>query len=1563
MADDYSAIATPVASYDDISTPVAKKKTPEGLSGDLQALLESAARGAPEAAAFLGGMGVGGAVTKNPVGSVVGGLGGGIAAALAESKIQGGAESLLPKDALAYMNALEQEHPKSAILGRLLSSGFKPSLKLDLVKRLAPATLGGVQQATADAMANKEAGGQGLFPEGELGRVLPAVAIGGLMNAETSLGRRITGAGGKLVGVANEMTRPANPAVTPQADQINRGVRIQDILNNASTKGTLAQANQTANEIALKPAGSPPATNAEMPFDAPPSQIPLDLPTPAKDLPEVLPPPVMEINSSGQIAPAIRGPLVRKTIKMQDKSLEGLQPVELKAPMDFGSPMGPPKKTPKATQIQKDIEKQLGIGQPKGITESDADYNARILDEAKARNEIEQANAAVDEALGVTKPEGRASVDEAPKTALSDLLKSEAFSEAGKPDNAKTGPLLDDLVGQKATFEGKSGTLIKQDDGQFGILPDVQTPGKPVRIYDIPGAKGEGVPAKDVKVVPKGVSRAGERGAILNPFETAKNREEFYNKFSKAFDATQERTEYGLRSETPKERSMVMIWSNNSSKWIPGRSYPAGKPIENLDANHIVVPWMPNKLSDLLAEHLPPLPLDAFSAEKNPLFELKPGMSAAEVEDVTARYGARELKKSDKQYYFDALADRINAEFKPSGISDQSAFINPSVMAHLGSTGAGALIGYQTGDTPEEKRRNAILGALAGLGGSLSAHAGLTLAKKNPALLDQIKALTADPEKQRQTQLANALQKQTPSSVPVDSSSGVGQKVGQIDSFDQIATPTRKPIVQGSNESPKDYRKRVVEEMGKINDRVQASKTVDVAAKHTIADMAAQADRAFEPASYLEQIHNRMLELEAGGRQAVKARDAVVKQDIADKTDEIKSDQLPKNYRRMDDLKRVNETARRLSLGERLGAVVKNTFTALENGYNAIDQHTANRDTVLNMMDGFKGFRGALNRVFGGTLDLAYTKEQNLKSDWKDPIRQAVALKLEHGLVKTSLEKLGFGLLDDKSLERVNVYAHRRMDLANPDIPNTHLADSGITPEFADSIKLTPPEQAYYDAARQVLDTQSGPTVRQAMHDGFNVDVGQIKDYWPTQVIGRRSLKTKALGTEIPGNAGHEAAIDDLIKSLTSDFSGRPTTKTNEGQTKEKTAGAGGEINLRSDLIDRHLNQAAHLVSHAKELQSLGKIARQPWFAEKYGQKGQKYVLDLLDSVARDSDPAGSRRIPVVDAITKNYAVAILALRAFSQLKHVSNVAYAANEIGSARFISGLTDANTDAGKAFLKKNFPESYQRSGGETTIQELMQGNRWQKAQAGSFFIERIADRQIAGAATLGAYKNELERLGVDTSNYLKAPVNSDAQKHALIIARKIVTSSLRKDSPQAISRGALTGGSMTLSRAGFQFLQTAMRQVHYAKTEVLDEGVRKGDLLHASAAVAAMIAALAFETEMVESSKKMFGAKEKPTDALTFPGEMAKEAVRKIPFVGNAMAAAGHGDTGIPSVDLTVHGIHSLGQLYTGKNEFGTTLRGRNLASTKNDALTFAGSALGVPGASTIGQAYKNRVIKK
>lgn len=821
------------------------------------------------------------------------------------------------------------------------------------------------------------------------------------------------------------------------------------------------------------------------------------------------------------------------------------------------------------------------------------------------------------------------------------------------------------------------------------------------------------------------------------------------------------------------------------------------------------------------------------------------------------------------------------------------------------------------------------------------------------------------------TQQPNAVQVQSPESVSVPPQAEAGQAVGgEVRSgIAEAAAPRQETQVTQNDVAPPEakltsqlnYRNKTIADISSSLNRTLDSPSVDIGQKQAIRDLIDQVIPGYPDTikastkgmsiTQLEDLRDRISSIQTIGRDVVRERRAIVEQNIRDASDVLKASKSSIT----ESTPKTNQIGIRLNPVDKTAAAIHDSLVAVKNGWSALDQHTANRDTVFNMGDGFSGFRGGLNMIFGGGLDEAYTHEQNLKSDWKEPIQKAI----DSGWIKN---KLGFGELDKKSIERVNIYAQNRMDLANPTIPNTHLADSGITPMLIDHINktITPRELDYYKSVRDVLDNKSGPSVRDAMHQGFNIEVGQIKDYWPTQVIERKSLLRNALGDRVKGEAGAEASIRELINDLHQDISGRPSSKTNRGQTIDKQSGASGVINLSENLIDRHLNQAAHLVSHAEVVSNLAKIARADWFAEKYGSGMQKYTLNLLDSVARDSDPAGSLRIPVIDTLAKNYAVAILALRVFSQLKHVGNLAYALNEVGPTALARGFIDANTKDGRYFLKRCAPEAFQRSGGETTIQELIAGNKFQRSQAAMFAAERIADRQIAAATTLASYRNELSKRGIPTENYLMQGLNRPSRNAALITARKVVTSSLRKDSPQAISRGSLSGGSMTLSRLQWQFQQTALRQIHYAKTELLDEGIKQGEIVHAAKAAAAILGALAFETAMVHLSKSFVGTKTKPGDNNSLPQEMAGEEIRKIPLVGNIMTAGKYGGTGLPTLDVTTQGLHAMGNVMSGKNDFGGRLSPLQLKKSKLDALTFAASVAGVPGATTAGQYIKNKL---
>lgn len=771
----------------------------------------------------------------------------------------------------------------------------------------------------------------------------------------------------------------------------------------------------------------------------------------------------------------------------------------------------------------------------------------------------------------------------------------------------------------------------------------------------------------------------------------------------------------------------------------------------------------------------------------------------------------------------------------------------------------------------------------------------------------------------------------------------------------------RNPVIQNPKESDADYRIRLLETTSKRANRALASPSVDILAKDAIRSAIADAtgketsdisdaNVAHLSNEELSAVHNKIDALTSEGSNEVKTRELARQQEnnsIQSAIDESGSRPIEKDPK-------LESVGQRLSIGDKLTQYGKNKAIGVRNALRSGLEQVLNRDVTFNNLDA-NNPDGPMQNIFGAKIDVAYQKEQNLKADWKAPIIEAIKGKE----------------LDKTSMERVNIYALDRMDQANPDVPNTHLADSGIDPAVLEDIRnngLTKEEMAFYNAARDVLDNKSFRAVSDTMHNEFNVDVTKLKDYWPSQ-RDYSKVQSKVQRPEMLAENGSEAAIDDLKNSLQNDFRHTTTSNTNKGQTIEKQEGAGGAINLSQNLIDRHLNQAAHIVAFSHDVKQLGSIARKPSFADKYGVGGQKYVNDWLDSVARDADPVGATRNTTADAAIRATSVGILAVRFLSQIKHISNVVIATRELGGpSAVVEGLTQSLTKEGRDFIKQNFPEVYQRAGGEQAISDMLTGGKYAKTQAAFFLPERIIDQHLARASVLGAYMKELAAKGIDPATYADIPVDAKAQAKALVSSRKVVTSSLRKDAPQALSRGTLTGGNMTLRNAIFQFQSTMLKNAGYFKNEFYDKGLQQGEYKAAATAAATMFGVLAVVSALTLSQKKVMdelfgkgGAKgqhePEPPEALA--EEIAVEGLRQVPVIGPVVGSTvTRGESGIPVLDTYVSGVHAIGQ-YAGlaNDAYGRPVKGKAKDKAAIDAAAFAGTALGIPGASTVGQALK------
>lgn len=933
-----------------------------------------------------------------------------------------------------------------------------------------------------------------------------------------------------------------------------------------------------------------------------------------------------------------------------------------------------------------------------------------------------------------------------------------------------------------------------------------------------------------------------------------------------------------------------------------------------------------------------------------------------------------------------------------SRMADQTGAINPALALHLGSGALGAALGYSQGDNSEERAKYAALGGLAGLSAPtllsraarINAEAvlshptaispkvdtkvaaegqmpvkGLGLAEKgNVAPAKYLGAMQiGDVPSPQDLQLYN-LTADIPGH-PKGSTVSDKTLLNEGFTLPKAEAPVT-PISQKPKESIEDYRSRLTDGIQKKVDRALQSTTVDVDAKAQIRKELSGLNlgdtkhldelASLRTVPELEYLHDRVRDLTSEGRAEVKTRDDALKADVAAVKEDFASGE---SYPWESPKPAQNAGVRQSALGrftDKFGFGVKKAAETMKNHGRAL----LVRDVALDVLDGGANYNGPLSRRVGGAIDHAYNTEQNMRRDWVDPIRKIVA----------------DNKIDQTSMEKVNIYATDRMDGGRE-----RLVASGIDPKRIDEVSssITPAEKAYYDEVRNLFDDKLFPKVQEMMKDLYNVDLKHVENYWPYL----RDFEASPLKPEeaVPVfGKGDEVGFDEAhsMRQLVNDFLPAKTTKTRQGFTIERMPEAKSAIKLSADVVDRHLKQVAHLLAFQRDMKVLGTAVRHPDFAAKYGDLGQKYTLNLLDTVTRDSDPLSATRWAMVDALQRNTSSAIIGLRLISQLKHGPNVFFSLRSLGPDFLSKGIVESAktikpSTAQTQFLKRNFSEIYQRYGGETAIADMI-GKEWMGSQKlgvvrnATFAVERTLDAAIARATVIGAYMKELQAKGMNPNDYLTLPFDQEAGRRALIISRQSVTSPLRKDIGQFISRGQMTiaskPGNITVNRTLTQFGQTMLRQAAYAKHDIFDSlfSDKEGGRSAAATASLAMLAMLTAEVGIAEMNKAflgIFNAEPQPKKAKTIGDEVMFEGARRIPWAGNALAAAQYGETGIPTLDTVTKGLSAGYTMQKGTNEFGRRMTVKEQNKNKADVGAFLGEATGIPGSATAAQILRNR----
>jgi hypothetical protein len=953
----------------------------------------------------------------------------------------------------------------------------------------------------------------------------------------------------------------------------------------------------------------------------------------------------------------------------------------------------------------------------------------------------------------------------------------------------------------------------------------------------------------------------------------------------------------------------------------------------------------------------------------------------------------------------DGVASQFGIKANPKKVSDTApstgGFINPAVAFHLGAPVAGAFVGYQFGSTPEEKFKNAVKGALVGLGGSWATHGLVHLASENPAFLDKLLATAHDFSSKVEGNNVpmslssildvknagairsinndpNAVQIKSPATLDGGASPGNGPRVAGQDPLSQGSPQQGPPISFGSRIPPPkliptpeevtsarratpEYRQQVLGDIMKVVNRVKSPgvdvRVKDQAIQMLTAKLGISEDnlksilKSEQPISVLEAVRDGLIDQHNEGKLLVKNRQqAVAAETGIHMADMAQSKSDPFNYSTL--IKDPLDATR--SAISKFSDYAQNKINAAMDSAARGEKYLNGMDIVRDILDGRQGYRGFLNRVFGGKIDLGYQAREELKNQWKSGVSDLVD--------KNNI--------DEASAKRIGVYAVLRQG-----IPDIRLKNSNVTPEAIAKVKaegLTPSEMEVYNAMRKVFDGPGGTydKVASILHQEYNMDVTKVENYFPLH----RDWDTYSPPISNPiaqRMSGEQEGMNRLALGLGEDMTrvGR-TSKADQDMAIERQSKATTPVELNAlKVFDQHVDASAHLAAYQHDLKMLGTIARSAAFREKYGVGGQDLILNHLDTVARDGAPAGAQRWGALDKFTRNTSAVVLGFRLLSQLKHVSNVGIALGEVGMNNFKDGLLDRTTPEGQQWIKDNALEIAKRAGGEQSIQDVMKdasgviGN----AQKTAFWLERKADAVIAEASVLAAYRQEAAKMGIQPD--LSGKPNPEALRMALVTARKVITSPLAKDVPQALSRGSLTGKNMSLTHALFQFQSTMLRQYGYAKHDILGLGLKNMDYDKFVSSSLGLLAAIAGETGLVQLNRKLFGRPDEKGPNASFLKQAALEATKRIPFAGNVLGAAygiqhNEFESGIPALDTLATGVKAGGKL--AMNQAGLLAKPMSHVEKRADfyqalapvsALPIPGG--GIPGVASLSTLYKNQ----
>ena len=521
--------------------------------------------------------------------------------------------------------------------------------------------------------------------------------------------------------------------------------------------------------------------------------------------------------------------------------------------------------------------------------------------------------------------------------------------------------------------------------------------------------------------------------------------------------------------------------------------------------------------------------------------------------------------------------------------------------------------------------------------------------------------------------------------------------------------------------------------------------------------------------------------------------------------------------------------------------------------------------------------------------------------------------------------------MNESNFERIGTMA-----IARQEGGLERLANSGITSEMVDRIKLTPTEEKVYQYVRKTFDDQY-PAVKKYVLDVYNADVGKVDNY--VSFMGD-SDKMNDLEIYDRFGARPEEAIGRLTKTVEQGF-----TKARAGISQIKL-----QTNI-DKIFHRHLDDVAYMLNMGRDIKMYYEIVNSPKMRQKLGDVGTLAWRQWLDLMARKGGTEGAGRIAALDVLRKNVTAGVLSLRLSSALVQFSSFCDTAGTIGIEWASKGARDiATSRAWRNFVMDNFPEVRKAIGDDVAFRDFSDNMFSKFAEKGLKPLQYF-DGLMRSTAIAGNYEKLAAKRGIAIN--LEKPDRGLIQE-ATRLMRHSQGSSFFKDQPLAITSNFGLIENRSFNKAILTFQSFLLNRWDNIQRQIWRMGIKEGNYKQAvNGAIWLLVVATAAEEGLRRGSKAIIseigsllgGDKKQKQNSLTY--DFAMNLVQNVPILGSLIPSLMYSSNPVPI-------INTAEEVGIGVSTF---FKGKHWQTKAKGAIQFlggVGTLRGVPGASQAAQ---------